>query len=78
MPEDGAAQADAIVRAVAGLAAALGMRCTAEGVETEMQLGRLVAAGCCEVQGYLFGRPCPAPAVPALIAGIEAGFPAHA
>src|SRR3712207_7099750 len=45
-PEEGVPQADAIVRAVAGLASALGMRCTAEGVETEAQLGRLAAAGC--------------------------------
>ena len=74
VPADGVPQADAIVRAVAGLAAALGMRCTAEGVETEAQLGRLAAAGCGEVQGYLFGRPSPAGEVPGLIARIEAGF----
>jgi diguanylate cyclase (GGDEF)-like protein len=74
VPADGVPQADAIVRAVAGLAAALGMRCTAEGVETETQLGRLAAAGCGEVQGYLFGRPSPAGEVPGMIARIEAGF----
>jgi diguanylate cyclase (GGDEF)-like protein len=74
VPEAGVPQAEAIVRAVAGLAAALGMRCTAEGVETAAQLDRLAAAGCNEVQGYLFGRPCPAGDVPGLIAGIEAGF----
>ena len=62
------------MRAVAGLAAALGMRCTAEGVETEAQLGRLATAGCGEVQGYLFGRPSPAGEVPGMIARIEAGF----
>ena len=74
VPEAGVPQAEAIVRAVAGLAAALGMRCTAEGVETAAQLDRLAAAGCSEIQGYLFGRPCPAGDVPGLVAGIEAGF----
>jgi EAL domain-containing protein (putative c-di-GMP-specific phosphodiesterase class I) len=43
-------------------------------VETEAQLGRLAAAGCGEVQGYLFGRPSPAGEVSGMIARIEAGF----
>jgi len=50
----------AIVRAVAGLGAALGMTTTAEGVETIEQLRHIRAQGCTEVQGYYFGRPCPA------------------
>jgi EAL domain-containing protein (putative c-di-GMP-specific phosphodiesterase class I) len=33
---------------------------TAEGVETEQQFAVLRAAGVNTVQGYLFGRPCPA------------------
>jgi EAL domain-containing protein (putative c-di-GMP-specific phosphodiesterase class I) len=33
----------------------------AEGVETEVQFAHLRAEGCEEVQGYLFGRPIPAP-----------------
>ena len=32
---------------------------TAEGVETEAQLMVLKAAGCTNVQGYLFSRPKP-------------------
>ncbi len=47
----------AIVRAVTGLAAALGMATTAEGVETIEQLRRIREQGCTEVQGYYFGRP---------------------
>jgi diguanylate cyclase (GGDEF)-like protein len=50
----------AIVRAVAGLAQSLQMRTVAEGVETTDHLQRVRAAGCDEVQGYLFSRPVPA------------------
>jgi diguanylate cyclase (GGDEF)-like protein len=55
--EDG--DCSAIVRAVAGLGAALGMITTAEGVETIGQLQHIRDQGCTEVQGYYFGRPCP-------------------
>ncbi|MEA2739015.1 MAG: hypothetical protein QOH05_2322 [Acetobacteraceae bacterium] len=57
----------AIVRAVTGLCAALGMSTTAEGVETEDQFAILAANGCYEAQGYLFSRPCPVQDVPALL-----------
>ena len=36
------------------------MTTTAEGVETEEQMRRLVAGNCTEAQGYLFSRPIPA------------------
>lgn len=42
-------------------------RVTAEGVESEDQLEFLRAKGCDEVQGYLFGRPVPAPELLELI-----------
>ena len=61
----------AIVRAVAGLGRNLGMSTTAEGVETNEQLGRLREEGCTEVQGYLFSRPLPASEVPRLLAQIQ-------
>lgn len=48
-----------IVRAVADLAAGLGIRTTAEGVETSDQREILQRLGCNEVQGYLISRPRP-------------------
>ncbi len=50
----------AIVCAITGLARSLGIVTTAEGVETEEQFALVRAAGCGEVQGFLFGRPGPA------------------
>jgi len=47
----------AIVRAVAGLGASLGMETVAEGVETREQLDHVRLEGCSKVQGYLTGRP---------------------
>jgi EAL domain-containing protein (putative c-di-GMP-specific phosphodiesterase class I) len=47
----------AIIRAVIGMSRALGIRCNAEGVETEEQARMLSEEQCDEVQGFLFGRP---------------------
>jgi EAL domain-containing protein (putative c-di-GMP-specific phosphodiesterase class I) len=44
----------AMVAAIIALAAGLGLRTVAEGVETVAQLRRLRALGCDEMQGYLF------------------------
>lgn len=49
----------AIVRAVTGLARSLQVTTVAEGVEATEQLDFLRAAGCNQVQGYLFSRPVP-------------------
>jgi diguanylate cyclase (GGDEF)-like protein len=54
----------AIVCAITGLARSLSIVTTAEGVETEEQLALVRAAGCNQVQGFLFGRPVPAGALP--------------
>jgi len=50
----------AVIRAVAGLSASLGMAVTAEGLETKEQLERLRAECWNEVQGYFFSPPRPA------------------
>ena len=47
----------AIVRAILGLGAQLGITVTAEGVETETQLDILRKEGCVEAQGHLVGLP---------------------
>ena len=47
----------AILHAMIALVRALGMKVTAEGVETEEQRRFLKAAGCHYLQGFLFSRP---------------------
>ena len=50
----------AIVEAIIRMAASLGMRTVAEGVETQEQLNFLRERGCNAMQGYLLARPLPA------------------
>jgi EAL domain-containing protein (putative c-di-GMP-specific phosphodiesterase class I) len=57
---ENAADAAAIVHAVVSLGRGLGMKVTAEGVETAEQQLFLRAAGVHAMQGYRFGRPVPA------------------
>ncbi|WP_085810139.1 bifunctional diguanylate cyclase/phosphodiesterase [Sphingomonas sp. TZW2008] len=58
----------AIVRAVLGLASALGMETVAEGIETQ-ELGQTLAAlGCTYGQGYAYARPLAADDAYALLA----------
>jgi EAL domain-containing protein (putative c-di-GMP-specific phosphodiesterase class I) len=56
--EDDAANG-AIVRSTIGLARNLGLRVTAEGVETRAALEQLVALGCDYAQGFHVGKPMP-------------------
>ncbi len=53
------AESQAIVRAITGLGASLGITITAEGIETDADLAYLKAAGCDQGQGYLFSKARP-------------------
>jgi len=57
------ADSAAIVAAIIAMARALKLRTVAEGVETQGQLRALSGQGCSLMQGYLFSRPLPAPAL---------------
>ena len=50
----------AIVKAVIGLGHSLGVKTTAEGIETEAQLMMVRQEGCSEAQGFLLSPPLPA------------------
>lgn len=49
----------AITRTIVSLAHRLGLRVTAEGVESSDQVASLATLGCDNLQGYLIGRPLP-------------------
>jgi diguanylate cyclase (GGDEF)-like protein/PAS domain S-box-containing protein len=49
----------AIVRTIIDLGHILRLRVVAEGIETVDQIALLLAEGCDEVQGYLYGEPMP-------------------
>lgn len=67
------AESLAIIKAVAGLGATLGIATTAEGIETPEQLRHVREHGCTEAQGYLFSIPICADDAAALTLADEAG-----
>src|SRR3546814_10561891 len=58
----------AIISSIVGLATALDMETTAEGVETHDDLALIRRLGCSHVQGYIYGRPMDLDSVLALLA----------
>jgi diguanylate cyclase (GGDEF)-like protein/PAS domain S-box-containing protein len=60
-PED--ASSKALVQSILAMAGHLGLRVVAEGVETQAQADFLIANDCDSMQGYLYARPMPLPAL---------------
>jgi EAL domain-containing protein (putative c-di-GMP-specific phosphodiesterase class I) len=58
----------AIIRAVTGLGASLGMSTTGEGVESQAEVDYLRGEGCTEAQGFFFSKPKPASEIFKMIA----------
>ncbi len=56
-------EGELLYRAIVSMAAALGMRVVAEGVETTEQLRLLRAIGCDEIQGYIISPAVPPAAI---------------
>jgi diguanylate cyclase (GGDEF)-like protein len=65
----------AIVESTIMLSHALGLTVVAEGVETQAELGWLIAHGCDVVQGYCIARPMPAQQLPDWIASFSLSAP---
>ncbi len=51
----------AIIKAIVSLAEDLGMKTTAEGVETPQEMATMRDLGCVQLQGYLFSKPTSSP-----------------
>jgi diguanylate cyclase (GGDEF)-like protein len=66
-------EARAIIHALVGLAAELGMEIVAEGIETETQLGYVTGARCTSAQGFYLGRPMPEAEIAARLEAQAAG-----
>ncbi|MFA5990288.1 MAG: EAL domain-containing protein [Sphingomonas sp.] len=58
----------AIIGAIVALANTLSMETTAEGAETQDEIALIRQLGCSHIQGFVYGKPVPASAVPAMLA----------
>ncbi|MGB7405975.1 MAG: EAL domain-containing protein [Pacificimonas sp.] len=67
---DGWDEGVSVIQAIVTLANSLGMKTTAEGIETETERAAMAKLGCSQLQGYLFGRPEEHKAKPILLSEI--------
>ena len=58
---------DSLVAAILAMANSLGYTSVAEGVETDLQLSRLIELGCEHAQGFAFSTPSPAAELPEMV-----------
>jgi len=63
----------AFLNAMVNLVRTTGMTVVAEGVESAAECDIVEAAGCDLIQGYLFGRPMPAPEVESALSNLGCG-----
>ncbi|MDB5387072.1 MAG: response regulator receiver modulated diguanylate cyclase/phosphodiesterase [Planctomycetaceae bacterium] len=63
---EGSSQAEEIVKTIVALAYGLGMKVTAEGIESHSQLSKLHEIACETGQGYLYAHPGPKASIDAL------------
>ena len=61
----------ALAASIVTLAGTLGLGVIAEGVETDLQAEALNSVGCQVHQGYLYGKPMPAPGFASLLSHAE-------
>jgi EAL domain-containing protein (putative c-di-GMP-specific phosphodiesterase class I) len=66
-----------LLASIISMTHSLGRIVVAEGVETPQQAAFLIARGCDELQGYLFGHPLPAPLVFAMLSQRRAASGGH-
>jgi len=59
--------AEKMIRSIVSLAGAMDLTVTAEGVEQDYQHDVLLAAGCDQMQGYLFHKPGPRDVVQSIL-----------
>jgi len=69
---DSEPRARALLEAITGMAAALGLRTVGEGIETAHQLAQLAESGCDIGQGYHLARPLPVDELPPLLGRVWA------
>lgn len=67
-------ESTALVKMIASLGIGLGVKTTAEGVETSGEMESVRAAGCSEIQGYFLSKPIGAEAVMGLLAQTSQAF----
>ncbi|MEZ5931792.1 MAG: EAL domain-containing protein [Alphaproteobacteria bacterium] len=71
---DRVTEANAVVHALIGLGRSIGMRASAEGVETPAQIEHLRKEGCEEVQGFYYGEPVLAQKIGTMLANSHRHF----